>query len=351
MKSMREELLGYLLDALEADEREAVERRLKDDSELQRELEALHEELEPLQCDDGHCDPPPDLAARTCQLVAGHRGGPLPAAQHLSGQEALSGSTASSSSMGPVALSPAARFEGHGSNWSLADLTVAAGIFVAAALLLVPALQHSRVSARLAACQNNLRQLGFALSNYSQANDQFLPPIPTVGNRSVAGNYAVTLKENEFIDSDRRVICPASALAGHAGEIYIPTPEEIDSARGDLLAHLQRMMGGSFGYTLGYLGPGGHENIRNSGRSRFAVMADAPCLERADAASDNHGGSYGQNVLYEDGHVDFLSRSSARGCDDHIFLNDSGLRAAGNHENDAVIGHSAARPLPWPQPQ
>ena len=67
--AMREELVGYLLDALDADERATVEQRLRQDSQLQHELELLHESLEPLRADEGSFDPPQGLAARTCAFV------------------------------------------------------------------------------------------------------------------------------------------------------------------------------------------------------------------------------------------------------------------------------------------
>ena len=52
-------------------------------------------------------------------------------------------------------------------------------------------------------------------------------------------------------------------------------------------------------------------------------------------------------MLYEDGHVRHLKECKAKGCRDHIFLNDLGRVAAGSHVNDAVIGQSASYPHPF----
>ena len=61
-------------------------------------------------------------------------------------------------------------------------------------------------------------------------------------------------------------------------------------------------------------------------------------------SSFNHGRS-GQNVLFEDGHVKFLTKCTDEGCPDHIYLNDDGQPTAGVHRDDAVIGSSSAHPL------
>ena len=72
------------------------------------------------------------------------------------------------------------------------------------------------------------------------------------------------------------------------------------------------------------------------------IMSDAPAPYSPDGRSMNHGG-HGQNVLYEDGHVDYQV-----GCTEHtgdnFFLSERGYVEAGLNENDAVIGCSEARP-------
>jgi hypothetical protein len=79
-------------------------------------------------------------------------------------------------------------------------------------------------------------------------------------------------------------------------------------------------------------------------------MADAPDLELSakstpgQLSSFNHGRS-GQNVLFEDGHVKFLTKCTNEGCPDHIYLNDDQQPTAGVHRDDAVTGSSSAHPL------
>src|SRR5262249_25535419 len=113
---MREQLLGYLLGALEPQECEQVEEQLASDHVLQRELELLRGALEPLEMDDESFDPPHDLAADTCVSVAKQAASVAPAARAATGETS------------PAATSAA---------WRFIDWAVAVGIFVAGTMLFV----------------------------------------------------------------------------------------------------------------------------------------------------------------------------------------------------------------------
>jgi prepilin-type processing-associated H-X9-DG protein len=76
--------------------------------------------------------------------------------------------------------------------------------------------------------------------------------------------------------------------------------------------------------------------------SQTPIMADRPPVEGVFSNSMNHGGA-GQNVLFADGHVQFMSTRLFGGTDD-IFLNSDGKLAAGRGPGDIVLGPSAARP-------
>ena len=312
---MREDLIGYLLGALERDEHAGLEARLNGDPSLKREMEVLSRCLQPLAADKEHFEPPPGLAHRTCEFVA---------------------------IQARVMSAPSA--EAARSQWSFTDLAIAAGIFLAATMLFFPALNQSRFAARVLSCQNNLRELGTALTNYSDLHAGYFPNIAPEGRMSAAGIYATRLVDGGFLGSPRVVVCPASALASQ--EFRLITIQDLQNAPGASVPQLHRQLGGSYGYNIGYISNGRYFPTKNLRRVRFALMADAPSA-MPPYRSLNHDG-HGQNVLFEDQHVQYLTTCRARGCTDDIFLNDRGEIAAGVHQDDAVVGASHTKPVLLP---
>jgi hypothetical protein len=321
---MRDDLVGYLLDALEPDEKVAIEAQLSRDPALQQDLEIIRRKLQLFAVDRAHYSPPPGLAERTCEFVT---------------------------SRIEVALTPATPAPAR---WRLVDFAVAAAIFLAASVLFLPALHQSRLAAGVTGCQNNLRELGRSLAQFANVNGGHFPSLVHGDGQFPAGVYATKLSDNGLLGDSSMVICPSSAQASQIGQLHVPGFDEIQNASRDRQAELYRSMGGSYGYNLGYLSDGRYHPTKNLQRPTFALMSDAPDSETARAhgatvpaqlSSLNHCRK-GQNVLFEDGHVEFLQGCNAEGCPDNIFLNDRGQPTAGIHSNDAVIGPSHAHPLP-----
>lgn len=324
---MREDLLGYLLGALEPTEHELVEARLSEDPALQEDLQRLRQKVAPLAAERTEYEPPEGLAARTCTFVAAR---------------AMFAAQSATPVAAPNVAAPGGSWLAPGGAWRLQDLLVAGGICIAACFLVFPAISHSQFNARLTACQNNLREIGSALGQYSQVHDGYFPLVPQQGRLAVAGIYAPTLREAQLLPDDSHLICPASSLAQEQ-DFRLPTIDELRAASEALLPQLYRRLGGSYGYSLGYVADGVYHGHYNRGRSQFALMADAPNDETAGRSL--HHGSSGQNVLFEDMHVEFLKSCRLSDCDDHIYMNDQGLVGAGIGPDDAVIGRSPARPM------
>ena len=247
---MRDDLVGFLVGALEAPEHEQIQQKLQNDAQLRRDLGVVQSRLTPLTWDKDEFSPPADLTSRTCEFVEDYI-------------EDMKVEPASRS----TAVYPAEALAAEQGGWTFSDFVVAAGICLAAACLFFPALLNSRYNARLVHCQNNMRILGQALNQYSENNNGYFPVVPAKGKLAVAGAYAALLREQGLIDEDSSRIfnCPAR---GKVVNIRIPLCKEVDAASGQRLVVLQKTMGGDYAYPLGYVENGKLKGIRNQGRSK-----------------------------------------------------------------------------------
>jgi hypothetical protein len=322
---MREHLVGYLLGVLDDAEQVQVRERLDDDPQLRQDLERIRSRLQPLEATKVDVDPPPGLARRTCShvAVAARRRRPARANPRVA-----------------VGTESASR------GFTPADAVVAIGVVLAASIFFFPAIANSRFQARVAACQNNLRELHVDLRQYSQnAGQGHFPFVPPEGNRSAAGIYTLLLKDAGLLENPRIVLCPSSPRAERGDDFHLPTLAEIDQAEGWQLLELRSTMGGDYGYCLGYqLADRRLVAVRDRGRDHFVLVTDAPRLTPAGGNSPNHGG-HGQNVLYEGGRVKYLRTCREAFSGDDFFVNDLGQVEAGVQPDDSVVGASAVPPI------
>jgi hypothetical protein len=316
---LKEQLLGYLLDALDDDERRQIEQLLEDDPSLIEELQALRLVLEPLSENYEDFEPPAGLAQRACSRVDQRR------------EIEPVGLAGGSMKMG-MSDSLASR-----SRISVADVVVTAGIVLAAVLIFFPAIASSRYAARVAHCQDNLRQLGLALVNYSdKLGGGFFPSVASEGNRAFAGVYAPTLIDSGFLNDASRLYCPSSPLENRLTAYRVPTLEQIDRATPQEIIVIHRNAGATYGYTLGVMADGAHVAPQNQSRPTFGLMADA----------SNHHSGQGRNILFEDGHLKFIkSNVDNSAWLDDPFQNRNGVVEVGVDENDAVIAPSGTPPF------
>lgn len=326
---MREDLIGYVLNALDADEQQRIENELAHDPQLREELARVRRCLEPLESAWDETDPPAGLADRTCAAIEEH--------------EQIHGPS-------PVGL---ARIRAAAGlclrNYSLADCLVLTLVLLIAFTLLMPAIVNSRYQARKLACQQNLTNLGRNLFTYSDLQAGQFPLVPLSGSRSFAGVFAPVLLEHELLDVEQpQLICPGSDLASDVRSWSLPTLAEVDEAVGPRLLYLQDRAGGSYAYCVGYMDAKGLHPVENRGRSQFAILSDAPSFFLPNRRSAHHGGR-GQNILYEDGHVAFVT-DFVGSNQDHPWLNDEGYAEAGVDKSDSVLLPSGAKPVVEYQP-
>lgn len=332
---MRDELVAYLLNDADPEQRKRIEYHLEHDPTWQHEYERLRDCLEAYKTDpDKASCPPQDLVHRTCSFVE---------------RAVREGDCSSQGTVLPASLSESR--DGCASRrrcWSLADLTVGCGILLVFGMLLFPALRESRDAARRAKCQDNLREIGTALVDYANFNRRGLPHI---GLNENAGMFVVELADSGVIsreDLAELLVCPNTQLAEdvNTGKVLmrVPTREELAQVTPEALRVLQKHMSGSFAYQFGYLdAKGKYSRIKFVRRGDAPMLADAPSFSIAGFQSANHGGC-GQNVLYQDLSSRYCGNCVSENRGDHLFLNDQGRPAAGLSDHDAVLGRSEASP-------
>jgi hypothetical protein len=228
----------------------------------------------------------------------------------------------------------------------MADIGVAAGVFLAATLLFWPAMNQSRYAAQVRQCQNNLGQIGVAHNIYTTQYPGHFPTLSLKDPHNRAGIYAVILHQQGLLPERHILICPASELAELADSFNVPTLEELNRAKAqnEQLVQLYKKMGGSYGYSLGHYEADGYHPPQDLRRVRHALMADAPTHTNTDSISSNHGGC-GLNVLFEDMHVEYVTTCRSRACQDHLFQNRKGEHLAGLDRDDVVLGSSDTAPV------
>ncbi|MFM7108010.1 MAG: hypothetical protein ACKOZU_05345 [Planctomycetaceae bacterium] len=321
--AMRERLVGYVLEALEPDERRDLEAALADGragAALRRDLELVWLAVAPLSRDRGPVPAPAGLAARTLAFVAAQ----APTAARPVGRR----------------LSPApADSRPRGRAWL--DRALVAATALAACILVLPLVRQAVDDARERRRERNLERLSTALQGYAESHGLYPTP-PGEGPLSRAGLYAPTLvAEERLVADDGTVLVPGSELARRGG-FRVPSLAELEAAVGTpRFEQLVREMGGDYGYTLGHRDAAGVlQPNRNGRRFDHPLVADAP--DHSDERSGNDPRGI-HHVLFEDGHVARL-RTDALHRGDHLYRNHEGRVAAGVDPDDAVIGDSEDAP-------
>ena len=331
---MREDLLGYLLNALDDAERKRVSEALQRDPQLRQELEVLRRQLRPLDATNVDFEPPAMLAELTCDLVedcAEERPFVVPAKGPRSAGRPRVRSAASEACV-PSGV------------WSAADTIVVAGVLLAVSLIFFPAIAGSRYRAQVTACGENLRNLGFALAGYSEHHQGFFPSIPVSGNRSAAGIYAALLREALYLDDPRVVLCPGSRLAARGAEFRIPTLAELDRDSRAAAVGIAAEHGWRLRLRSGIRGQRRLHDATQSGALQCRPARG--CAQPAPAGSAKQQPRRARPECPVPGPTHRISPSpQSEPLGDDLFRNRYGYVEAGLDERDSVLVPSNARPL------
>ncbi len=335
---MHEDLLGYLLGALEPHEMRRVDRWLRDDPDARRQLAEIERLLRPLQDQPQPLEfPPPDLISRTMAS--------LPSSAAPTESPNVVSSAMATASLAPMQENidpPRAR------GWTWFDWSASASAAAIVLALILPAIAEGRFEARKTACQDQLRRLGIAITQFVSRNEHSrLPAVSDSGPEAFAGVYAPRLRDAGLMEDESIRWCPSLDLPNKLdmtdAAIQLVSVSQLHDASFERLRQIQQFAGGQYAYTLGVIERDRLASPRFESRSTFAVMSDAPLAGMPTqsnlADSFGHGG-VGINILFEDGRVQFVATESLGTVPDHPLLNHRGDAEAGVNIDDASLAPS-----------
>ena len=304
-------MIDYVLGRLEGADRDRFERTLQADPEGSARADRLGQAIQYLLDDGDAVAPPPALARRTMALVAQAQTRPRSILDYV-----------------PIRVP-----------FRWADFAVAASIFLAGVLTLLPALQRSRERMSQAGCVFNLQQIGRSLAQYASLHP-FFPYPPSHDPDTHAGMFAAVLHDAGMLHDLSVLDCPCN---GHPPKRNqdLPTYEQLEQIRRtepDRFAHL---ICWDYAYNVGYQHrPGRPGPLASRLSMAVPVVADAPAHENyiriLDGNSPNHA-RRGQNVLYSDGTVKWHWTRRVSPNDSDLFLNNQSQLQPGLDEGDAVL--------------
>lgn len=331
---MDENLVGYLLKALEADEHRAVEEYLRGNTERQRRLEKVRRHVDRLAADAVDADPPEGLWVRTLATIAEYKCRNLPYAPLPSASQKAGGRTW----------------------WRRVDVLVAAVLLLVVGGVLATWLFVARDREQMMACQENLRRFHSALWAYSESHPEGkFPEVQAQPPAHMAGFFVPLLHDAGQLPANITATCPGVERR----TVPVRSVAELEALRRehpDEFRDVARTLGGCYAYTLGYReGEGNnlvHRGLTNKMDGRLPIMADRPppgigTAEALALNSPNHAGR-GQNVLFIAGNVEFSTTRTIGVRRDDIFVNVRGDVGAGYGPFDTVLGRGDAEPYPRP---
>jgi hypothetical protein len=328
---MRELLIRYLLGELDAAQQRQLEERLRNSSELARELAYLRTCFAAARDEDAGSDRlPRGLAERTAQRVAD-----ADCCEELGSAADMRLRTSSAAAVD----SPPGSL-----GWSLADLTVAGGVFLAVSMLVIPALRESRDATRATICQDRQQQMFVLFAGLAEINDDYFPRIREGMN---AGMFAVELLDKGLAEADELamlLVCPAAPLADkvRAGEfaVHVPTMRQLAVMPPRELAEARQKMSPFYAYHFPYQQGNRYFYRPHKLQASAPILCDTSEIVSNEMVSANHHGVV--QVLFGDGSVRLFRSCRVPAFDDDLYRNERGMVAAGCGSQDAVLGRSEA---------
>jgi prepilin-type N-terminal cleavage/methylation domain-containing protein/prepilin-type processing-associated H-X9-DG protein len=210
--------------------------------------------------------------------------------------------------------------------FTLIELLVVIAIIGILAGILLPVLSRARESARKTQCMSNIKQIGMGLIMYANENSEAFPS-STASNPAMA---SLNLLFDTYVSDNKVFNCPSDTTvtaATNAGMSVSTGTESFDSDES------------SYGYDRTHT---------MADDADVALAADRPPASPDATTSTANHNARGQNVVYVDGHVEFVlsplagwffSDGTTR---DNIYLNAAGAAAVSSGGTDTAILHDGS---------
>lgn len=321
---MEQNLVGYLLKALDDDTQRQVENSLRQSPELRSSLEVVERALAPLAADRDPPTPRPGLVLSTLARIAEHHCRKLPDAP-------------------PPPRNQTTTPTRH---WlRRPDVLVAAMVMVLLGGIGSSYLVHLwREYDGRSQCRNNLYQIWAGLQRYCDVHEGNFPRVQESGARAVAGTFVPSLRDSGMLTKNVSFSCPAKDRRSPS-TLTMAELERLYAKDAEAFRQEARKLSGDYAYTLGYYDEAGLHGLRCDSGDLLPIVADMLESPLTQRNSFNHGGQ-GQNVLYLGGNVDWRTTRNAGMDGDDIFVNRDNRVLAGKALEDSVLAPGDASPTP-----
>lgn len=295
------QLIGFLLNALQDEEREQLAAELSRRPELRRRLRQLRDLFWLLEESREDFSPPPDLLRRTCALVAQERLQTEVARAYV----VSCGTSRTAPSWSGFRWAPLSdHWAADQPRWSILDLTVACMVVTLLFAILLPALAEMRFQYQVAICRDNLQRFYLNLAKH----------------RDLHPDFDLSKRDPQDVR-----FAALLALTGSAERLFLPCP-------GSRLRTLQASLADSDGFsepdwagyapltktaavypqtlfTAGLSEPSPAADLLSEAT---LICRDARVFDGCNVRSWNHSGR-GENWLFADGHVRFVPQQAIPG--------------------------------------
>jgi prepilin-type N-terminal cleavage/methylation domain-containing protein/prepilin-type processing-associated H-X9-DG protein len=174
--------------------------------------------------------------------------------------------------------------------FTLIELLVVIAIIGILAGILLPVLSRARESARKTQCMSNIKQIGMGLIMYANENSESFPSSTAGSNTAMA---SLNMLYDTYVSDNKVFNCPSDTTVTAATNATMSVSTS----------------GGSEAFDQNECSYGYDRLHTQADDADVAIAADRPppgTPPSATASSENHN-ARGQNVVYVDGHVEFVT--------------------------------------------